>query len=148
MLRRLRAMRDEEAGVALILVIGFMVIVTGLILVAGNVAIRSLKSSHTHVSFQTALRGAEDGIEKGLARVQLAYNTDGADYVSPSPASALDPSPDCNSAVIGFPSLTGSPSTYEQQERAWARTKLRALAAVSGCRHHTSQGDFVFMKPS
>lgn len=48
-------------------------------LLGGVMADRSLVSSTQHSSFEGALAAAEDGIDKGLARGQKAYQVGGSD---------------------------------------------------------------------
>jgi len=54
-------------------------VITSLMLLGGVMADRSLVSSTQHSSFEGALAAAEDGIDKGLARGQKAYQVGGSD---------------------------------------------------------------------
>src|SRR5438309_1159334 len=106
--------RRDDSGFGLILVIGTAGIITGLMLLAGTTAIRSLQSSRKHVSFESALAATESGIDAGLARAQTAYDTGGVDsYAIPA---AGDPT--CNAPSVAWPWPSSTPT--QAQEQAWA----------------------------
>jgi hypothetical protein len=136
----------DESGFALITVIGFVALITTLVMVAAAMADRSLSSSSAHVRYEGELAAAEDGIDRGLARAQLAYQQGGSDsWFTPGSATTFDASPECSGASVAWP-FSATPSAAA--ERAWARTQLLAVANTSGCMRHAPQGDYVILKPT
>ena len=145
---RQRLARSDQGGFGLILVIGFVLVITMILVIVGTLATRSLASSRDHNHFESAVTAAEAGVDTALARTQYIYDKTGVDnYVSPAPASRNQPylpsGDDCTGTVVAWP--FGSQPTVSQ-ETNWADTELQSL--TSTCLHTTSQGDYVFFKPS
>lgn len=137
---------QEEGGFALIAVIGFVAIITALVFVGAAMADRSLRSSTQHIGFEGSLAAAEDGIDKALARGQLAYQRTGSDsWVTPGPSTTFDASPECPGSSIAWP--YSSPPTAAT-EKSWARTNILSLVGTTGCLRHAPLGDFVILKPT
>ncbi len=146
MMSRLRRANDPEQGFALITVIGFVAVITSLMLLGGVMADRSLVSSTQHSSFEGALAAAEDGIDKGLARGKKAYQVGGSDsWFSPAAATSFDAAPECTAASVAWP-FASAPAA--SQERTWAKTQMLALIGTTGCLRHAPQGDYVVLKPT
>jgi hypothetical protein len=128
----------------MLLVIGMATIAMVLTLVATAIATRSLASGRVHGNFEDALAATENGIDEALARSQAAYDANGSDsYLYPNPNNPKDSA--CTAGQVTW-AYSSQPSAATEQ--AWAKSQLLAIAAVSGCRFHTSQGDYVFFKPS
>lgn len=137
----LSALRGDDSGMGMILVLGVASVLTALMIVSTTAATRSLQSSRTHVSFESALSVSEAGIDTVLARAQRSYEDLGSDsYLTPAPTDTL-----CAGSARTWP-FAGQPTA--DQERAWARTELEAIAATAACRRSTPNGDYVVMKPT
>jgi hypothetical protein len=144
---RVALRRGDDEGFGMILVIGMSAVVMSLVMVTGSIAMRSMSSARTHDSFASMLAVAETGIDQGIARVQAAYDWDGKDYRTPHlSATTFDPSPDCVASedAYAFPSSAG---VSNAAETAWAKAKLKAIAAIPGCLRTTSRGQYVILKP-
>lgn len=140
MLTRIREAAHSDEGVGMVLVIATVGIVTTLMAVMATTAVRSLRSSRTHVSFEGALAAAESGVDQVLARSQTTYDSSGTDsYLTPASGDAS-----CDGSSVSWP-FTSPPTADE--ERSWARTQLLALGADPACRASTRSGDFVVLKP-
>ena len=136
----LTRLRRDDQGFGLVLVLGMGAILTALMVVSTTAALRALESSREHVSFESALAVADGAVDTGLARAQRTYVATGADgYFTPS---LTDPT--CASAPVVWP-FTTQPTAV--QERTWARGRLEAIAAMSGCLKTTKNGQHVTLKP-
>lgn len=140
MKRQLRRPTSDD-GVGMILVIGLMGLITALTAVAGTIAVNSVTSSQNRVTYEQALATAESGIDYSLGKLQKAFDEYNADWPTPSPATAVEPSPICDSAVIA------QTATDDATERAEARTNLLAIAGNPACRQQTGEGEYVVWKP-
>jgi len=144
-LQRLRRSGDD-AGFSMLLVIGFGLIASMLMIIGTTIATRSLASSRGHGNFEGALAAAENGIDKALARSQKIYDVVGSDaYVTPSLGITGDLTPDCSASVISW-SATMPTTPTAAQERAFARNALNGLP--SSCLKVSEQGDYALFKPS
>jgi hypothetical protein len=145
-MRRFRSNGDE--GIGLILVIGISTVIMGLVMLAGTIAERSLRSSANHVSYEQTLGAAEGGIDQTLARLQRAYVDFGSDFPVPNTATAMDPSPSCSANPNSYKVPSGGFAT-DAAERDWAKTKIaQLLAANANCLQHGPYGDYIVLKPS
>lgn len=140
MTRILSRVRRDDAGFGMVLVLGMGAILTALMVVSTTTALRSLESSRQHINFEGALAVADGGVEAALARAQTSYDVNGADmYLTPNVGDAS-----CDRASVAWPFVT---QPTADQERAWARTELLALAADPTCRASTVAGDYAVLKP-
>lgn len=144
----LQRLRTEDSGFGLVLVLGMTGILTSLMLVATTVALRSLESSRQHVSFESALAVAEGGTDSALARAQTAYQAGGTDsYLTPAAGDAT-----CNQSAVVWPTgpsawPVGGAQPTPDEERAWARAQLEAIATNASCRKRSAGGEYVTLKP-
>lgn len=142
---RLESRGDD--GLAMLLVIATMGIISLLILVVFGIADRSLLSSRTHATFEQALSTAENGIDLGLAQVNAVYNAVGTDsFATPETTQTWDPTPVCAATAVDAP----APSTIDTavKERAWAKQQILAIAsAYPSCIRSAGVGQFVVLKP-
>ena len=146
MFSRIRRSSDDE-GLSLLLVIGFGLVATSLMIVGTTIADRSLVSSREHSHFEGALAAAENGIDEALARSQTIYNQTGGDsYVTPSGGITGDPTPDCVASSVAWSTYPMPAVPTAAQGRDFAKTVLNGLP--SGCVHVTQQGDYAFFKPA
>lgn len=123
---------DGDEGFTLILVIGFSLVLLGVVGLASTLGINSLRSSRSHVNFENALSTAEAGIDDRLAAVSTAFNAvPSTNYVTPAPC-----------AVSTLPAVFGN----DEQERVMARDALLALPA--SCTVSTGSGDYVAVRPT
>lgn len=138
----LSRLRGDDSGLGMVLVLAMSGVLTTLMIVTTTVALRSLGSSREHVSFESALAVADGGIDVVLARAQRTYVQTSVDsYATPSPGD-----PTCDQTAIAWPWPGGQPTP--EDERAWARGQLEAIAAVPACRTSTATGDVVLLKPT
>jgi hypothetical protein len=138
-----RRMHSED-GFGLILVIGFITIITTLVFIAGTIAVTSLTSSRQRVSYEQAIATAENGVDFTLAHLQTAFDDYNADYPIPSLPTTAVPSPFCNGTPVDDP----APFTTEAAEKAWAKAQLAALlAAHPSCVTKAGDGDWLVLKP-
>ena len=126
----------------MVLVMGTISVVLVLIAVSASVTINALRISRSHVTYEQAIAAAESGVDYALARLQRAWDTQGADYPIPSGANAVDPAPEWAAASITTPYPAG---TFPDRttEQAWAETQLLNVVTVSGCLHEGALGEFV-----
>jgi hypothetical protein len=126
---RIRAGESPDAGIGLILVLGYAVIIT-IILTVSVATVSSLtKSSRSHISYGQAVDSAEAGIDQTLAR--LAHNANYATSGVTVPTAWTD----------GFP----DPST----ERTWVLNSVTtALATQPSLLQKSSQGEFAAIRPT
>jgi hypothetical protein len=116
---------QDDAGFALILVIGFMTIILGIVAVSLSVANRSLNSSSAHTNYDRALAVAESGVDQTLGTLKVNQ-----DFANASTSTSCS-------------GLAYSLST----ERAWARCTIAAAATIATVTH-TVNGDFYAMRPA
>lgn len=136
----LHRLRHEDDGLGMLLVLAMGAILTTLMIVSTTAAVRAVNSSREHVSFESAVAVSEAGIDVVLARAQQTYSSVGTDsYVFPTSST-----PGCAVATPSWP-FVAQPTAAE--ERSWARARLLELAAVSGCRQTTPNGEFAVLKP-
>lgn len=119
--------RGEDAGIALVSVIGLIMMVTALMVVASVTTVAAIGSSRDHVSFEQSLAAAEAGVDANLAAVSQAYSAGNPNWTNPSPCA--------------LPAPTATDVASEAAERAWARTSLQALPTA--CTVTTPQGQYV-----
>jgi hypothetical protein len=144
MINYLSRHRGEDEGIGLILVIGFISIITTLVFVAGTIAVASLSSSRNRVTYEQAMATAENGIDFTLAHLQTAFDKYNADYPVPSPPTTAVPSPMCNAAAVPDP----APFITEATEKAWAKAQLASLlAAHPECVQQGGNGEWLVLKP-
>jgi hypothetical protein len=115
---------NDEAGFALLMVVGMTLVLMGLLVVGVTVTINSLRSSRTHSSFESALAVAEAGVDKTLAILQVdsSYN----------PCAC---------------SFSASVLATASSEQAAAKSKLLTYANSLGTLPKTNQGDYVAIRP-
>jgi Tfp pilus assembly protein PilX len=129
---RLLGLRDDDRGVAMVLVLSLSVIIAALVAVTIAMALQSLRSSRQHVSFESALSVAETGIDETLAQINTAFNqAPSTNWVSPAP---------CDWSVSSFASA--------DTEKTLARARLLAVAANSACRKQAGSGEYVAIHPT
>jgi Tfp pilus assembly protein PilX len=137
--------QDADAGIGMIMVIGMTLVMTILVTVMLTMVQSSLRASGRHNTYDGALTAAESGIDQTLSRLQRDYVYYGADYLTPNSGTTMDPSPACNSSSINAPHSFASADA----ERDWAKGKISQLVSNNpSCLQHTSQGDYVVIKPS
>jgi hypothetical protein len=126
MMRWMRERRNDrdEAGFALILVVGMSLVMMTLMIVGATIAVNSLRSSRNHSSFESAMAVAEAGVDKTLAILQVdtSYNPCSCSFTAAELASA-------------------------SSEQAAAKSKLLAYANSLGTLPKTNQGDYVAIRP-
>lgn len=144
-LRRLRA-RQGDDGFALVLVMGFMVVISLIVVTVFAVANRTLSSSASHDRYEQALSAAENGIDQTVARLQTVYTNTGIDeYASPETTAAWDPTPDCAFASITSP----VPFASAAAEQSWARSTLLQLSIDHpSCIRQGADGEYIVVKPA
>jgi hypothetical protein len=123
---RLRRRLSGDEGFGMITVMGFSLVLFGLLSVAFTVGTNALQSSRSHYSFDQALDNAETGIDQMLGRLQK--NT--------------------SYTLCGCTTPTGGFAT-EAAERSWARSTVAALAASQpSLLQSTGNGQFLSIHPS
>ena len=155
LLRLASRLRSDERGLGMLLVIGTATVVMALVIIGGTMATRALVNSRTHVSFESAIAVAEDGIDQALARAQITYQVSGSDdYTYPSSTNTCASYSGISWTSSNAPDGTAAPGSYASVtaglavERAWAKSWLTTLAQTASCRVHSAEGDYVFFKPS
>lgn len=127
---RLRQVRSDD-GFSMILVMGFMAVITGLVALSATLGVRSLRSSSDHLNFELALANAEAGVDGLLAQISAAYATSpSTPFTTPGSCGATVP-------VAGFPD--------EDDERRWARDVLANVP--DGCLKPAAQGEYAALAP-
>ena len=126
MMRWLRESRNDrdEAGFALIMVIGMTLVMMGLMVVGATIAVNSLRSSRNHSGFESALAVAEAGVDKTLAILQVDSSF--------------------NPCACSF---TASELASAPNEQAAAKAKLLTYANSLGTLPKTNQGEYVAIRP-
>lgn len=131
LLRRLLARRRDDAGTALVLVLGVAALVGGLVAIGTTVGVRTLQSASSHARFEGALAVAEAGVDTTLAAVSSGYNSSpSVDWSTP--------------AACGGTAPASFAST--ETERRWARDTLTALPA--GCLVSVAGGQYAAVRPA
>lgn len=133
-MRVFRSQRLPEQGAGMVLVVGFSAIALSLMATALMLATTSLERSRSRSNYELALAAGEAGVDTVLARVKLAYDTDGSDFPVPGQQDGTL----CDSAPISQSTST--------DEATWAREELLALASA-GCVEESTSGEFVLLKP-
>lgn len=121
----------QDDGIGLLLVIGIASVVSILLAITTATAIRSLRSSADHVSFEQALAASESGIDEELSRIQTARNQ--------VPSVTYETAAGCS--VAAPPSSTFASETTE---KTWARAALSGLP--TSCTRSNGQGQYVALK--
>src|SRR4051812_31834581 len=116
---------QDEAGFAMILVIGFMTIILGLVAVALAVANRSLSSSRVHSTYDQALTVAESGIDATLGTLRVNQ-----DYYN-----------------VATTTSCGGMAYSLATERAWARCMITSQATNANVAHALN-GDYYAIRPA
>lgn len=142
---RYRCQEETDAGIGMIMVIGLSFFMMILVMVLLSVVQNSLTGSKRHDSFDAALTSAESGVDQTLGRLQRDYVYYGADFAVPSNGSTVDPNPLCKASPITAP----TPFANATAERTWARSAISTLlASHPECLQHSTNGDYVAIKPS
>ncbi|WP_336923548.1 hypothetical protein [Aquipuribacter sp. SD81] len=138
--RRLRAVRTDDSGITMVLVVGYSVVVLVIVALLAALTITSVRSATNHGRFEAALSTAEAGVDSQLARVQAANDAAPGTGDAPVPAPGH---PTCPGATVS----AGATFATAEAERAWARTRLEALVAA-GCAQTSGEGQYVVLKPT
>lgn len=128
-----------DEGIAMILVLGIMGLVTILVGTALTIGVNALGSSRTRTSYEQAAHVAEAGLDFGIAQVQSAMENYQSDVAIPGDA----PSP-CSGTSISLPTFASASA-----EAQWAWTKLQALSTSTdaACVRTSDTGQYVILKP-
>ncbi|MCZ3388579.1 MAG: hypothetical protein LH645_05535, partial [Actinomycetia bacterium] len=121
----------QDEGIGLLLVIGIASVMAILLAITTATAIRSLRSSAEHVSFEQALAAAESGIDEELSSIQTARNE--------VPSVTYETDVGC---AVAAPA--SSVFASEATEKAWARASLSGLP--TSCTRTNGQGEYVALK--
>ncbi|MCW2671717.1 MAG: hypothetical protein JWP14_306 [Frankiales bacterium] len=123
-------LRKDDEGFGLILVIGFGLVLTALVVVATTLSTRAIQSGQRHVVFEQSADAAEAGVDQFVARLQK--NTTYAPVTIAQPA-AFD-------GTSGWSSPTA--------ERDWAKQTLTTMAATASNLQTVPQGQYIAIRPS
>lgn len=163
-LRRLdpRAVREDDDGMALILVIGTSLVVFTLIVTAIAYGLNAVKQAGQRSQFEQSEASAETGIDRTLAQLQDAFTSYNVDYPIPNVPTAHYPAPACNATPVTWPAVLANGTTVSdasgnfiaaggqtavQNEKTWAAQKTNALVSIPGCVSSSGSGQFVVLKP-
>jgi hypothetical protein len=140
----------------MILIIGVSVMVFALVATATAYAVNGLSQSRQRSAFERSLAAAENGIDRTLAELSVAFTDYNSDYPVPSPPTIAEASPWCNTTAVTYPAFLADGSQVsdangvfvsEDAERTWATQQLTTLRGTAGCVLDGGVGQYVVLKP-